>query len=87
MQKTANSYEIAFPVGTEIVLHKMVKIRFGGVYVVRRNETETGYSTSSYDEYYQGLRLSYDERIFMDAFIKDEIDRLGNWMVKVEYRF
>ncbi len=87
VKKTANSYEIAFPIGAEIVLHRMIKVRFGGVYVVRRNENESGYSTSSYDQYYQGIGLSYDERIFMDAYIEDEIDRLGNWMVKVEYRF
>ncbi len=76
-----------FPVGAEITLHKTITARFGGAFGVRRDETESGYSTSSYDQYYQGIRLSYDERIFMDAYIEDEIDRLGSWMVKVEYRF
>jgi hypothetical protein len=87
LDKTANSYELIFPVGAEITLHKTITARFGGAFGVRRDETESGYSTSSYDQYYQGIRLSYDERIFMDAYIEEEIDRLGNWMVKLEYRF
>ncbi len=87
VKKTANSYELAFPIGTEISLHKMVKVRLGGAFVIARNETETGSSTSSSDHYYQGVGFSYDDRIFLDAYMEDEVDRLENWMVKVEYRF
>jgi hypothetical protein len=87
VKKTANSYELAFPIGAEIVLHKMVKVRLGGAFVIARDETETGSSTSSSDRHYQGVGFSYDDRIFLDAYIEDEVDRLGNWMVKVEYRF
>lgn len=87
VKKTANSYELAFPIGAEIILHKTIEVRFGGAFIVKRDETETGHSTSSRDEYYQGIRLSYNERILLDAYIEDEITRLGNWMVKVEYRF
>ncbi len=86
-KKTANSYELAFPIGAEIVLHKMVKVRLGGAFVIARDETETGYSTSSNGYYSQGAGFSYDDRIFLDADIRNETDRLGNWMVKVEYRF
>ncbi len=87
VKKTANSYELAFPIGAEIVLHKMIKARFGGVFVIARDETETESSTSSKEYNYQGVGLSYDDRILLDAYIKDKADQLDNWMVKVEYRF
>lgn len=87
VNKTANSYEIAFPFGAEIAFKEMIRVRFGAAFVITREEGETGHSTSSQDQYYQGVGLSYDDRIFLDAYIKNEMERLQNWMVKMEYRF
>jgi len=87
VKKTTNSYKLIFPIGLEAVLHKMIKARLGGGYIIKREETETGYSTSSEDYYSQGFSLSYDERIFLDVYVKDELTPIGNWMARVEYRF
>jgi hypothetical protein len=87
VNKTTNFYKLTFPIGTEIVLHKMIKARIGGELTVTRKETETGYSTHSEAFYSQGFGFSYNDRILMDVYIKDEITPIGNWMAKVEYRF
>jgi hypothetical protein len=87
INKITNSYKLSFPIGAEIALHKMIKARFGGGFIVRREETETGYSTHTEDYYSQGFGLSYNERIFLDVIFKDELTPVGNWMAKVEYRF
>ncbi|MCJ7577626.1 MAG: hypothetical protein MUO91_04165 [candidate division Zixibacteria bacterium] len=87
VKKTTNSYKLTFPIGTEVVLHKMIKARLGGELSVKRTETETGYSTSSQGSYSQGFGLSYDERIFLDVYLEDALTPIGNWMAKIEYRF
>ena len=87
LKKTTNSYKFTFPIGAEIVLHKMIKARFGGGFIVKRDETKTGYSTHTEDYYSQGFGLSYDERIFLDVYFEDELTPIGNWMAKIEYRF
>jgi len=87
VRKTINSYKLNFPIGSELVLHKMIKARFGGMLTIRRKGTETGYSTTSESYYSQGFGLSYDERIFLDAIFKGELTPIGNWMVNVEFRF
>jgi hypothetical protein len=87
VRKTINSYKLNFPIGSELVLHKMIKARFGGILAIERKGTETGHSTTSKSYYSQGFGLSYNERIFLDAYFKDELTPIKNWMVKVEYRF
>jgi hypothetical protein len=87
VRKTINSYKLNFPIGSELVLHKMIKARLGGMFSIERKGTETGYSTASKSYYSQGFGLSYDERILLDAYIQNDFTLVKNWMVKVEYRF
>jgi hypothetical protein len=65
----------------------MVKARLGGGFTIKREETETGNSTISEGYYSQGFSLSYNEQIFLDAYFKDDLTPVDNWMFKVEYRF
>ncbi len=87
IKKTVNSYKLSFPIGVEFVLEKAIKIRFGGEFEARRYETETGFSTSSKSYYYQGLGLSYHERIYFDAYAENSLSHMSKWMARVEYRF
>lgn len=87
IKKNTNSYRLAFPIGMEVVLYKTIKARVGGAFAIKRIETETDYSTDTEDSYYQGFSLSYNQRIFLDVYVEDEITPIGNWMAKVEYRF
>ncbi|MGB2989578.1 MAG: hypothetical protein WBC98_06430 [Candidatus Zixiibacteriota bacterium] len=87
VSKTINSYRLSIPIGLEFVLEKAVKIRLGGEFVVRRDETESGASTWSKGYYYQGFGLSYQDQIHLDVYSKEPMSHMGDWMARVEYRF
>ncbi|MGB2768694.1 MAG: hypothetical protein WBC88_03085 [Candidatus Zixiibacteriota bacterium] len=87
VSKTINSYRLSIPIGLEFVLEKAVKIRLGGEFVVRRDETESGASTWSKGYYYQGFGLSYQDQIHLDVYSKEPMSHMGHWMARVEYRF
>jgi hypothetical protein len=85
VKKTINSYRIVFPIGLEAVLHKMIKARLGGQLSFWRQETLTGYTAGSDASYSQGLGFSYKDRILMDVYTEEDINRIGYWMVRIEY--
>jgi hypothetical protein len=87
LRKTNNSYRVGIPIGMEFVLEKAVKIRLGGEFVIKRDETESGSSTWSKGYFYQGLGLSYQDQIYLDVYSKEPMSHMGNWMARVEYRF
>ena len=87
VRKTINSYRLSFPVGMEFVLEKSVKIRLGGKFVVRKDETEAGSSTWSKGYFCQGFGLSYRDQIQLDVYSKEPMSHMGNWMARLEYRF
>lgn len=87
VRKTTNSYRLSIPVGTEFVLEKAVKLRLGGKFVVRKDETESGSSTWSKGYFCQGFGLSYRDQIQLDVYSKEPMSRMGNWTARLEYRF
>jgi|GEM_PF-1133311 len=87
VSKTLNSYRADIPIGVEFVLEKAVKIRLGGKFVVRKNETESGSSTWSKAYFSQGFGLSYRDQIQLDVYSKEPMSRMGNWTARLEYRF
>jgi hypothetical protein len=87
VRKTTNSYRLSIPIGLEFVLEQAVKIRLGGEFVMRREETESGFSTWSKGYFSQGLGLSYHDQIHLDVYPKGSMSHVGDWMARVEYRF
>jgi hypothetical protein len=87
VRKTINSFRLCIPVGMEFVLEKAVKIRLGGEFVVRKDETESGSYSWSKGYYYQGFGLSYHDQIHLDVVSKEPMSHIGNWTARVEYRF
>jgi len=87
VRKTINSYRLSIPMGMEFVIEKAVKIRLGGKFVVRRDETESGSYSWSKGYYSQGFGLSYHDRILLDVISKEPMSHIGHWMARVEYRF
>jgi hypothetical protein len=87
VRKTTNSYRLSIPMGMEFVLERAVKIRLGGEFVVRRDETESGSSSGSKGYFYQGFGISYQDHIHLDVYSKEPMSHMGHWMARVEYRF
>jgi hypothetical protein len=87
VRKTINSYRLSIPMGMEFVIEKVIKIRLGGEFVVRRDETESGSYSWSKGYYSQGFGLSYHDRILLDVISKEPMSHIGNWTARVEYRF